>query len=152
MGDNKMFQEKNNLSCSFFIFPQIFYKMDRKEDIEMGVDDWLKEMALLEEQLEENYSISEELSNQLEANYLVMKRLMINQIRLDSKMEQADDRLEKIRASLVLELIKEYHLDITELNYTEQDRLILMVKEKQYQLIDAVLKKKERGITFGSLN
>ena len=145
MGDNKMFQEKNNLSCSFFIFPQIFYKMDRKEDIEMGVDDWLKEMALLEEQLEENYSISEELSNQLEANYLVMKRLMINQIRLDSKMEQADDRLEKIRASLVLELIKEYHLDITELNYTEQDRLILMVKEKQYQLIDAVLKKKERG-------
>ena len=118
----------------------------------MRIGGWLKEMVLLEEQLEENYCLSEELSNQLEANYFIMKRLMTSQIHLDSKIKKDDDRLEQIRTCIVSELIKGYHLDLKELNRTEQDRLILMVRDNQYQLIDAVLKKKETGITFGSLN
>lgn len=118
----------------------------------MGIGGWLKEMVLLEEQLEVNYSLSEELSNQLEANYFIMKRLMTSQIQLDGKIKKDDDRLEHLRTCIVSELITGYRLNLKELNRTEQDRLILMVRDNQYELIDAVLKKKETGITFGSLN
>ena len=80
-----------------------------------------------------------------------LKMIMKQKIAVEAKIEDTDVKAERIKSKLVANIVTPYNIEAHLLNTTEQDRLILMLKDNNISNIDEVLIGKLKGVDFGLL-